>query len=53
MEAVTNKLKGTRLFAHLRDAALARLLERPGITIGAAGKPVHARQGDIVVILEG
>ena len=53
MEAATNKLRRTRLFANLPDRAVAHLLEQPGITIGAAGMPVQARQGDLVVILEG
>jgi hypothetical protein len=53
MEAATNKLKRTRLFAHLPDRAVAQLVEQPGVMIGSAGMPVPARQGDLLVILEG
>jgi rhodanese-related sulfurtransferase len=53
MEAATNKLKRTRLFAHLPDTAVAQLVEQPGVMIGSAGMPVQARQGDLVVLLEG
>jgi len=53
MEPVTSKLKRARLFAHLPDDAIASLIERPGVTTGAAGDNVPARQGDLVVLLEG
>jgi rhodanese-related sulfurtransferase len=53
MEPVTSKLKRARLFAHLPDDAVAGLIERPGVTTGAAGDAVPARQGDLVVLLEG
>jgi rhodanese-related sulfurtransferase len=53
MEAATNKLKHTRLFAHLPDTAIIQLVERPGVMIGSPGMPVQARQGDLVVLLEG
>jgi CRP-like cAMP-binding protein len=53
MEPVTSKLKRTRLFAHLPDDAIARLIERPGVATGAAGDIVKARRGDLVVLLEG
>jgi CRP-like cAMP-binding protein len=52
MEGV-QQAQAHRAVAHLPDAVVARLVEQPGVTIGAAGKPVHARQGDLVVILEG
>jgi rhodanese-related sulfurtransferase len=53
MQPVTSKLKRTRLFAHLPDDAIAALIEHPGVTRGAAGDTVPARQGDLVVLLEG
>jgi len=53
MEPVTSKLKRARLFAHLPDDAIARLIEHPGVTTGSAGESVTARQGDLVVLLEG
>jgi rhodanese-related sulfurtransferase len=53
MEPVTSKLKRTRLFAHLPEDAIASLIEHPGVTTGAAGDTVPARQGDLVVLLEG
>jgi rhodanese-related sulfurtransferase len=53
MEPVTSKLKRTRLFAHLPDEAVASLVEHPGVTSGDAGDAVPARQGDLVVLLEG
>ncbi len=53
MEPVTSKLKRARLFAHLPDDAVAGLIERPGVATGAAGDTVPARQGDLVVLLEG
>jgi len=53
MEPITAKLKRTRLFANLPDEAIVALIERPGIATGAAGDPVDARQGDLVVLLEG
>jgi rhodanese-related sulfurtransferase len=53
MEPVTSKLKRARLFAHLPDEAIATLIERPGVMRGAAGESVPARQGDLVVLLEG
>jgi rhodanese-related sulfurtransferase len=53
MEPVTSKLKRTRLFAHLPDDVVAGLIERPGVTRGAAGDVVKARRGDLVVLLEG
>ncbi len=53
MEPVTSKLKRTRLFAHLPDDAIARLIDRPGVATGAAGDIVKARRGDLVVLLEG
>jgi rhodanese-related sulfurtransferase len=53
MEPVTSKLKRTRLFAHLSDEAIAGLIEQPGVTKGVAGDTVPARQGDLVVLLEG
>jgi rhodanese-related sulfurtransferase len=53
MEPVTSKLRRTRLFAHLPDDAIAGLIERPGVTTGAAGDIVKARRGDLVVLLEG
>jgi rhodanese-related sulfurtransferase len=53
MEPVTSKLKRARLFAHLPDDAVARLIERPGVSTGGTGESVAARQGDLVVLLEG
>jgi rhodanese-related sulfurtransferase len=53
MQPVTSKLKRARLFAHLPDEAIASLIEHPGVTSGAAGDTVPARQGDLVVLLEG
>lgn len=53
MEPVTSKLKRARLFAHLPEGALAELVARPGVMRGAAGDAVDARQGDLVVLLEG
>jgi rhodanese-related sulfurtransferase len=53
MEPVTSKLKRARLFAHLPDDAVAGLIERPGVATGAAGERISARQGDLVVLLEG
>jgi hypothetical protein len=53
MEPITSKLKRARLFAHLTDEAVASLIEQPGITSGAAGDGVSARQGDLIVLLEG
>jgi rhodanese-related sulfurtransferase len=53
MEPVTSKLKRARLFAHLPDDAVASLIERPGVATGAPGDSVSARQGDLVVLLEG
>lgn len=53
MEPVTSKLRRTRLFAHLPDDAIASLVGHPGVTTGAAGDQVPARQGDLVVLLEG
>lgn len=53
MEPVTSKLKRTRLFAHLPDEAIADLVGSPGVTTGAAGETIPARQGDLVVLLEG
>jgi rhodanese-related sulfurtransferase len=53
MEPVTSKLKRARLFAHLPDDAVAGLIERPGVATGDAGDSVSARQGDLVVLLEG
>jgi rhodanese-related sulfurtransferase len=53
MEPVTSKLKRARLFAHLPDDAVAGLIEHPGVTSGAAGDTVPARQGDLVVLLAG
>jgi rhodanese-related sulfurtransferase len=53
MEPVTSKLKRARLFAHLPDDAVAGLVERPGVATGDAGHNVSARQGDLVVLLEG
>jgi rhodanese-related sulfurtransferase len=53
MEPVTSKLKRARLFAHLPDEAVAGLIESPGVSTGATGEIVPARQGDLVVLLEG
>jgi CRP-like cAMP-binding protein len=53
MEPVTSKLKRTRLFAQLPEEAIVELIERPGVATGAAGDEVPARQGDLVVLLEG
>lgn len=53
MEPITSKLKRARLFAHLPDEAVASLIEQPGIASGAAGDSVPARQGDLIVLLEG
>jgi rhodanese-related sulfurtransferase len=53
MEPVTSKLKRARLFAHLPDDAVASLIESPGVRTGATGETVEARQGDLVVLLEG
>jgi CRP-like cAMP-binding protein len=53
MEPITAKLKRTRLFAQLSDAALAELIAHPGLASGGAGDTVPARQGDLVVLLEG
>jgi len=53
MEPVTAKLKRTRLFAHLPEDAILALIERPGVLSGIAGEDVVARQGDLVVLLEG
>src|SRR5262245_39721989 len=53
MEPVTSKLKRARLFAHLPDDAVAGLIEHPGVATGDAGDSISARQGDLVVLLEG
>jgi len=53
MEPVTSKLKRARLFAHLPDDAVASLVEHPGVSTGSKGDSVPARQGDLVVLLEG
>ncbi len=53
MEPVTSKLKRTRLFAPLSDAAIADLIGKPGVMTGKPGDAVAARRGDLVVLLEG
>ena len=53
MEPITTKLRRTRLFAGLPEEAVVALIERPGLARGAAGDPVPARQGDLVVLLDG
>ncbi len=53
MEPVTSKLRRTRLFAQVPEAGLVSLIERPGVTSGAARDPVDVAPGDLVVLLEG
>jgi rhodanese-related sulfurtransferase/signal-transduction protein with cAMP-binding, CBS, and nucleotidyltransferase domain len=53
MEPVISKLKRTRLFAQLSDAALKDLIAVPGVESGAAGEAVIAEPTDLVVLLEG
>ncbi len=53
MEAITTTLKRTRLFAQLPEEAILGVIEQPGVVSGAAGEPVIAHPGDVVVLLEG
>lgn len=53
MEPVTNKLRRTRLFAHVPEEGLARLISDPGVVRGEALERIEARSGDLVVLLEG
>lgn len=53
MEPVTSKLRRTRLFAHVPEAGLIGLIERPGVQQGSVGDRVTAAPGDLVVVLEG
>lgn len=53
MEPITNKLRRTRLFAHLPDAGLSDLVGSPGVATGDVPDAVPANPGDLVVLLEG
>lgn len=53
MSSIASKLKNTRLFARLGEAALAGLLENAIQESGEAGARVAARPADVVIVLDG
>ena len=53
MEPISNKLRRTRLFAHLPDDGLVDLITNPGVATGEMLDSVPAVAGDLVVLLEG
>ena len=53
MEPITNKLRRTRLFAHLPEDGLSDLVDSPGVASGDVPDAVPAKPGDLVVLLEG
>jgi rhodanese-related sulfurtransferase len=53
MEAVTSKLRRTRLFANVPEDGLVDLISTPGVRQGDLAEIVDARPGDLVVLLEG
>lgn len=53
MNSVAAKLKSSRLFARLGEAALAGLLTNAVQESGEAGAPVAARPADVVIVLDG
>ena len=53
MEPITNKLRRTRLFAHLPEDGLSDLVDRPGVATGDVPAVLPAKAGDLVVLLEG
>ena len=53
MQPITNKLRRTRLFAHVPEPGLVDLVEHPGIATGDVPDQVPANPGDLVVLLEG
>ena len=53
MASIATKLKNTRLFARIGEAALAGLIENAVQESGEAGAKVAARPADVVIVLEG
>ncbi len=53
MTSIASKLKNTRLFARIGEAALAGLLENAVQASGQAGARIAARPADVVIVLDG
>ena len=53
MNSVATKLKSSRLFARLGEAALVGLIENAVQANGAAGASIAARPADVVIVLDG
>ncbi len=53
MSSIASKIKTSRLFTRIGEAALAGLIENAVQASGAAGARIAARPADVVIVLEG